>query len=62
MLKFVVLKSWKTIHYISKLYSNLLSNPRGVYSALEAEEPKNWLKFSKKLRGVFNLQEQPFTP
>ena len=47
MLKLVVLKSWKTFHYIWKPYSNLLSNPRRGWLALEAEKPKNDL--SKKL-------------
>ena len=31
-------KILKTFHYISKLYSNLISNPRGGSVALEAGE------------------------
>ena len=38
LLKFVILKSLRTFHYISKLRSNILSNPRGSSVAIEARE------------------------
>ena len=52
MLKFVMLKRWKTIHYIYKLYSNLLSNPRGASLALEADKTKKIGKIFKKLEEI----------
>ena len=38
LLKFVILKSRRTFHYISKLCSNILSNPRRSSVVLEARE------------------------
>ena len=51
MLNFVMLKSFRTFHYLSKLYSKLFLNPRGVSLALEAEKIlKNTKVFRKNLK------------
>ena len=43
-------KILQDIPFDLKLYTNLLSNPRGGFLALEAEEPKKWQIFKKKLK------------
>ena len=45
-----MLKSCKIFHYIQKIYSNLLSNPRGGSVALEAEQTWKPTIFKKKLK------------
>ena len=47
MPKFVVLKSWKTLQYILKLYSNLFQTLEEASRLLRLEKPKNWQKFLK---------------
>ena len=52
LLKLMILKSWRTFHYISKLCSNILSNPTGIFAALELEKPKKWQKIFKKNKKI----------
>ena len=49
--KILNVKIMKTFHYIYKLYSHLVSNPRGSFLAPEAVKSKiqNFFKKSKKL-------------
>ena len=52
MLKFMILKSCQTFHYIYKTYSNLISNPRGSL-ALEAQTSLKKTKIFKKMNKFY---------